>query len=55
MTMEVGQYYRNQSDGLEVQVNALKRWNKWWIIAEILCALGMIAAVVFMIAWTVKA
>ncbi|MCI1816646.1 MAG: DNA mismatch repair protein MutS [Prevotella sp.] len=55
MTMEVGQYYRDQSDGLEVQVNALKRWNKWWIIAEILCALGMIAAVVFMIAWTVKA
>nr|WP_308572043.1 DNA mismatch repair protein MutS [uncultured Prevotella sp.] len=53
--MEVSEYYKNQSEGLEIQINALKRWNKWWITGEILCAAGMLAAVVFMVMWPVRA
>ncbi len=52
--MEVNQYYKNQSEGLEIQINALKRWNKWWVIAEILCAVGVIMAIVSMIIWPLR-
>lgn len=52
--MEINQYYRNQSEGLKIRINALKRWNKWWIIAEILCAVGVAIAVVSMFVWPLK-